>query len=185
MTRRLLLILMTTLLSAVPSSVSSAPVLACERLGQIVVFRFHGSDPQREADILARLRASGHLPAGPACWRMNDRQLPERSRPDPHAAGQVLSQRHRWRRAGQAVIVDSTVKRPHGEAIRREYGRLFPPVRWAEIVATPLGSALDRAIRENRWADASAALAQTGAAQPLTAAEIAQLQAILRDYEAD
>ena len=171
------------LLFVSPLVASAEPVYLCERPDQSLTVTYIVKPPAE--DVLRKLRRDGMLPSPTDCWWHDSSLLPLKGRPDPHAAGQTISQRHRWRRVGQAVIVDATVKRPQGEAIRREYGRLFPPARWAEIVATPLGSALDRAIRENRWADASAALAQTGATQPLTVAEIARLRAILSDYQAD
>lgn len=164
---------------------AAATVTACEWPDQHVsVTRILGGFDQ--AQVLGQMRADGTLPPDPgACWEIEDGAVPSKFRPDPRGSGQQISQRHRWRRAGNAIIVDPTIKQPHGEVLRREYGRLFPPIRWAEVVTTSLGSALDRAVRDGRWVDVRAALDQTGAGQPLTAAEIAQFRAILRNYEAD
>lgn len=153
--------------------------------GHISTTTFVLSDPGERARVIAQMVADGVIPGDDECWYMSDTSLPPQSRSDPRRPGDGISQEHRWRRAGQVVIVDPTIKQPNPEAIRREYGRLLPPVRWAEVVATPLGSALDRAVRDGRWADVLASLNQAGAGQPLTVPEIAQLRAILRDYEAD
>lgn len=168
-----------------PIAARAELLLICEQgSGDLSVTTFTRDDPVYRSAVRARLETAGVIPGGSACWEADRAILPSRTRPDPRG-GPALTQRTRWRRAGQAVIVDPAIKRPQADAIQREYGRLLPPVRWAEIVATPLGSALDRAVREGRWADVRAALTQTGTGQPLTGAEITQFRAILRDYEAD
>lgn len=142
--------------------------------------------PQADAWLTKALATAWRPAPGSSCRWVDPAELPPSIRPDPRRPDMQITQRHRWRGLPDGrIVVDPTAMRPHGDAIRREYQRLVPPARWGEVVATPLGFALDRAIREDRWQDVRAALAQTGAAQPLTAAEIARLQAILRDYEAD
>lgn len=185
MTALIILFVWILWLAAGPVAASSL-VYVCERGdGSLTVTNFSTDDPSHQAQTIQRLRDAGLVPGAGACWMMAASDLPPRSRPDAREAASRVSERHRWRRVGQGVIADPTVKQPQAAALRREYGRLFPPVRWAEIVVTPLGSSLDQAVRDGRWADVRAALGQTGTGQPLTAAEIAQFRAILRDYQAD
>ena len=168
------------LMAFCPAFAWAEPVRICEDSpgGSIIVAHIYSEPDRVQAAILERFPLA-------ECWEADDSMLPARTRPDPRDSSTQLAQRHRWRRVGQAVIVDPTVKQPQATAIRREYARLFPPARWAELVATPLGSALDRAVRDGRWADVRAALHQAGPGQPLTGSEIAQLLAIGDDYEAD
>mgnify|MGYP001569159192 CR=1 FL=1 len=178
------MLIVACLLSPVPGM--GAPVYVCERPdGTVEVTHFARAvdDPAAAENQLRAARRDVPPPA--SCGWVDSDVLPARNRPDPGEPGVQLTQRHRWRWTGTAVGLNPSAKRPHPDAIQREYRRLLAPARWAEVVATPLGSALDQAIHQGRWADVAAILGRSDASQPLMAAEIARLRAILRDYEAD
>lgn len=143
------------------------------------------ADPSQAEAALHRALGQSWQPTGVCRWA-DAADLPPKMRPDPHRAGAFLTQRHRWRGlpSGQ-IIVDPSVKRPHGDAIRREYRVIVSPGRWSQVVATNAGAAFDRAMLDGRWADVAALLNSPGPDQPFLPTEIAQLRTILRDYEAD
>lgn len=102
-----------------------------------------------------------------------------------------MSQYHRWRRGpGNTVIVDPTIRVPQIEPLLRALEATLPADRMAALLASPVGDNFVRAIRSQSWPLARALMGQiaarVGTAQEvMTAAEVAQLRAIARDYEAD
>ena len=188
MRRRFLCVaLAVALWGMLPAGVDAARVYVCEQSdGSITITSFAINDPAVQAAQAARL---GLGPPG-ACWFQDAGALPSKWRADPRDPAQRLSQRHRFRRVGQAVVVNPTVMRPQETAIRREVGRLLPPGRMAVVVGTSLGDNLMRAVRTGDWPLAKALLAQIAALvgqlnEVLTTDEVAALRVIGREYEAD
>lgn len=175
-------------LLASPSSASAYPVYVCERPdGSLSETTF--PHPARREEAIAQMRRDGTVPNAPgACWEMDSSSFPAASRPDPRVPGQGLNQRHRWRRgAANTVIVDPSIRRPQVEATLLALTVLLPPARLAEVLSTPAGDNLFRAIRSGDNTLARALFhrmrALTGPAAVLAVSELAELERIGDAYE--
>lgn len=173
------------LILAAPISTFAAPVTICEQpSGDLSVANIL---PGVDRDGF--LRQAGLEPT--ACWDADSSTLPPRYKADPRDPTKQVTQRHRYRRGpGNTVIIDSTVQRPDRAAILRQFTKEMPPARRAAIFATPLGSNLHQALRDGDFALAGALMDQIAARvgtpqEVMTAAEVALVRQIARDYEAD
>lgn len=172
--------------------VDAEPVYVCEQSpgGPLSVTAFaSNTDAERQQEV-ARLHRHGILPAPAQCWFLDAARLPASTRPDPRRPADELSQYHRWRRSGDRVVVDETVKRPHPLAIQRESEAMFGHARRAAVLATPLGDNLFRALRLGEWDLVKALLGQIRLRvgrpdEVMTVAEVQEIERIGDDYEAD
>lgn len=178
-----------TLLAPSVAIATEAEVYICERPGgELSVTTFATGDRH---GTISRMEQDGILPSVGACWWADSATLPAKSREDPNAPGERVTQRHRWRRGpDNTVIVDSAVKRPDNVAILRQFRKEIPPRRRAAILATALGSNLHQALRDGDFALAKALMGQIAARvgmgqEVMTAAEVARMRQVARDYEAD
>lgn len=163
----------------VPPAGAAAPVFVCQTLrGEITVTRFFDGGPTAQE---TRRRLAQH---STRCWESTEAMLPPYYRPDPRSPGGRLSQRHRWRAAGSSVVIDGTIQRPHPLEAFREIRATLPPERLAALSAVPAGASFLRAIQVGEWGLARFLLG-THLGRILTAAEVSEIRAIARDYEAD
>lgn len=186
--------LLAALVAVAWSSLAEAtPVYLCERApgGPLSVTAFTATTDEDRRHEVARLHREAILPDPRGCWFAESADLPPLIRSDPRRPDEGLSQHHRWRRGqGGMVVVDTTVKQPQTLAIQREVEALLPPSRRAFVLATPLGDNLLRAVRQAQWDLVRALLRQIrlragSADEVLTRDEVAEIETIGDDYEAD
>lgn len=169
---------------------AARPVYLCERPdGGISVTNFPAAvaaDPAQRAQAIERTRRLAGLPAASQCWEADHTTLPARTKPDPRHATERLSQRHQWRRgAGNAVVIDATVKQPHGAAFRRAVVAIVPPGRQAVIAKDSQGGTFLRAVAEQDWPLVRALLPDLETRGIVTPAEVSAIRAAATDYDLD